>query len=316
MPGTEPSLLASDIVTIQNENSFHSSQIDQPVSNTVVSNSDSVSTQVVYTLNGSISCSIQFSSETSHRQNVSVPDSREYSTYRPLSAPLFSQAAPSSQESTSNTIVTSQAKKTRTNAPKKSKADTEEIELKFVKRELAAAQARIVQLDADINDRNKRIKILMDSIKSYEENETARSFRNYFPQSQGLHPNHDTHAHACVNACSVNHHNLICCHSSCSSNNHPCTCSSSKRQTPSNETTTLVLGEVNNSMSSLKHCMEEIKLSLDKLSSVIEIKFLGSSNTQATMHPNSDLTQNMDEDSISVASVESFIPDEPQINLN
>ena len=109
---------------------------------------------------------------------------------------------------------------------------------------------------------------------------------------------------------------LMCFRPSCSSNNHRCTCSSSKRQTPSNETTTLVLSEVNSSVSSLKHCMEEIKLSLDKLASVIEIKFLGPSSTQPTMYPNSYLTQNMEEDSISITSVWSFFPDDPQIHFN
>jgi len=59
-----------------------------------------------------------------------------------------------------------------------------------------------------------------------------------------------------------------------------------------------------------------MKLSINKLTTVIEIRLLGSSGATAKLHPSSDQTQIMDEDAVSVSSLESLIPDEPLINLN
>ena len=53
----------------------------------------------------------------------------------------------------------------------------------FLKRELAATQARICQLDALNDDKDKRIKVLLDRIKFLEERDNKSTYDKYFPEN-------------------------------------------------------------------------------------------------------------------------------------
>ena len=46
----------------------------------------------------------------------------------------------------------------------------------FLKRELVAAQARISQLDATINDKEKQVSILLARVKAFEEKENSKIY--------------------------------------------------------------------------------------------------------------------------------------------
>lgn len=51
----------------------------------------------------------------------------------------------------------------------------------FLKRELVAAQARISQLDATINDEEKQVSILLARVKAFEEKENSKIYEKYRP---------------------------------------------------------------------------------------------------------------------------------------
>ena len=63
------------------------------------------------------------------------------------------------------------------------------ITMEFLKTELGAAQARIVQLDAEIKDKDQRTSVLWSRIKILEEKQNTDILNKYFPQSN---PNNQT----------------------------------------------------------------------------------------------------------------------------
>ena len=90
----------------------------------------------------------------------------------------------------------------------------------FLKRELAAAQTRIVQLDSEIEDKNKRIDILWTRIKIYEEQENSVIYDKYFPSSNSYYNSHCS-AGCPRSQCSSSfvgscHHNSDRCRTRCS----------------------------------------------------------------------------------------------------
>ena len=88
-----------------------------------------------------------------------------------------STLASSDQPRTTNLRKTQARKKTKsTSGP--------DLDISFLKRELATAQARIVQLDIEKSDKEKRIEILLARIKYYEEMENSTNYNKYYPTTQ------------------------------------------------------------------------------------------------------------------------------------
>ena len=115
----------------------------------------------------------------------------------------------------------------------------EELDLAFTKRELASAQTRIVQLDAEILDKDKRIKVLLETVKAYEETETKRSYDTYFPRASTAPREQTRCTHApptvgCHSACMYNQCNQSYSHLCCSSSAHRITysCNANIRTAP------------------------------------------------------------------------------------
>ena len=94
----------------------------------------------------------------------------------------------------------------------------EDITAEFLKRELAAAQARIAQLDITVNDKEQKITILMARVNSLEEAANKDVYDRYFPKVQ---PNSDqpqpggyslpsSHQHCYIPSSCCNHSTQCC----------------------------------------------------------------------------------------------------------
>ena len=100
-------------------------------------------------------------------------------------------AAPVLNENSAATSVNQPCHQKRSHKKQQSPdPETQNLNLEFLKRELSSAQARIVQLDASIEDKDKRIKILRDRIKFLEERDNQAVYDKYFP-------NDNTNSHSC-----------------------------------------------------------------------------------------------------------------------
>ena len=73
-------------------------------------------------------------------------------------------------------------------------------------RELTAAQARISQLDADLVDKNTRIKILNARVKSLEEKSNEQIYNRYFPGPSHHGDTSSTNDHHCSRESESNMH--------------------------------------------------------------------------------------------------------------
>ena len=95
--------------------------------------------------------------------------------------PSVTQHIPQSQSSGSiNTGLLGAIPRTSTAKTKVKTTDQKEVEITFLRRELGAAQARIVQLDNEIDDKNKRIAIQEHRIKLLEDKEKDANYNKYF----------------------------------------------------------------------------------------------------------------------------------------
>ena len=100
----------------------------------------------------------------------------------------------------------------------------EQARINFLQTELAAAQTRIVQLDANVQDKDQRITVLMARIKIFEDEQTRVLHEKYFP-SEERYQNTPKSQHQSsqpppatsrkdppVPQCSANHSPPSCCH--------------------------------------------------------------------------------------------------------
>ena len=60
----------------------------------------------------------------------------------------------------------------------------EQARISFLQTELCAAQARIVQLDASVKDKDQRVSVLMARIKIFEDDHTKSMHEKYFPSQE------------------------------------------------------------------------------------------------------------------------------------
>ena len=68
----------------------------------------------------------------------------------------------------------------------------EQARIDFLQAELSAAQARIVQLDASIVDKDQRVFVLMARLKLFEEKQTKDIYDKYFPANDNSQPTQPT----------------------------------------------------------------------------------------------------------------------------
>ena len=109
------------------------------------------------------------------------------STSISVSVPSSSASTASQQSLLSTAPLPNSNPPPRQNSKKNSKAfvpiSPEQARIDFLQTELSGAQARIVQLDASIKDKDDRIAILMARIKILEDERTKQLFNNYFPEA-------------------------------------------------------------------------------------------------------------------------------------
>ena len=92
---------------------------------------------------------------------------------------------------------------------KKQNNESKDVDLNvtFLKRELASAQTRITQLDAEISDKDKRISILKARVNILEERDNKASYDKYFSKSTSS-SNSPQYSHHCCSPqlfCSAQH---------------------------------------------------------------------------------------------------------------
>ena len=96
----------------------------------------------------------------------------------------------------------------------------------FLKRELAATQARICQLDALNDDKDKRIKVLLDRIKFLEERDNKSTYDKYFPENYNDERPGTSARASYTHHEPLNDHTQSCCWPSahCPRHRPPCSC--------------------------------------------------------------------------------------------
>ena len=122
---------------------------------------------------------VPISSENSERFQQHMPSQPSSQLHDPPS--VVSQQPPSNMTSSLGNPSSASQVGPRLPVARKTKSktnDEKDLDLSFTKRELAGAQARIVQLDAEISDKDKRIQILLETVKNYETNESSRIYNN------------------------------------------------------------------------------------------------------------------------------------------
>ena len=192
----------------------------------------------------------------------------------------------------------------------------------FLQKELAAAQARIVQLDATIVDKEQQAEILLARVKILEEQQNKHVFDKYFPQNQ---PNPSTDR-INVSGCSSNlvHHCPAqqCCqmlHSCCSHhNNHPhghptskLPCQHHLNQTPETAQLKAMFEQHTEKLTAdINYIKATIKdLQLDKSNNNNHAQTMEHSGDHDPHQSSNECTEQWSPRPASVTSVEEFIPD-------
>ena len=87
-------------------------------------------------------------------------------------------------EDASTVRISQDSQSKRSQKGKKQKQDTHDetqnLNLEFLKRELSSAQARIVQLDTSIDDKDKKISILRARVNFLEDRDNQATYDKYF----------------------------------------------------------------------------------------------------------------------------------------
>ena len=112
------------------------------------------------------------------------------------------------------------AKVSRKGKSKTIPVTNEDISVEFLQRELAAAQARIVQLDVTVKDKEQQVSILMARVNSLEEAANNEIYERYFPRVQPTSdqphqgaPTHSPSHQPCYFPPSCCNHSTQCCQS-------------------------------------------------------------------------------------------------------
>ena len=194
-----------------------------------------------------------------------------------------------------------------------------DLDLSFTKRELAGAQARIVQLDSEISDKDKRIKILLETVKNYETNESTRIYNKYFP-GNSPHPDLSSCStgaqkpklcHSCCINCKNPRPGLFTCSSLCVNHSCPGRCSSSQHQSCNPNIDSNHGAELKESLRELTGLLNELKLAVNQVKSTINLPINNPNLDNVDMPDHT--AENVDQ---TTASEDSLIIDEAESILN
>ena len=97
------------------------------------------------------------------------------------------------------TTSSNQNLKRKTANAKKNQIPTnpQDIKIEFLQTELAAAQTRIVLLDASLKDKEQMCSVLLARVKVFEERENQKTFQTYFPDNAPRTRTTETSSSAC-----------------------------------------------------------------------------------------------------------------------
>ena len=224
---------------------------------------------------------------------------------------------------------------------KKTKAATisnDDTNLELIRRELTAAQARIVQLDATVVDKEQQVEILLARVKVLEDDKNKQVYDKYFPSAQQTPVTQQTSVPSHSNSSS--HHCLA--HQCCQTSRH-CCCHLNKSchiscQTPTTNSSCLSPELI----LKFEKQVERIKSEIDNLKAATELLKVdqrGSKNNngddrgdEASIDrinenspplidphkPSNEYTQQICSSPASMCSIEEFFPENPmnQSNLN
>ena len=178
---------------------------------------------------------------------------------------------------------------------------------------MSAAQARIVQLDADKEDKEKRIAILRARIRMFEEKETNATYDKYFPTEDSVGSGRHTENHLPQEESAPSCHQH-CCLLRSRTLHSACTCHFQSCSNEENPSRSFNLARTNSTLDKILDQNIEIKSALVEL-----LNASGYQKNSNPLEPNSSspVKPNIQENSInqasahddSVASVESLIPD-------
>lgn len=232
------------------------------------------------------------------------------------------------------TTSSNQNLKRKTANAKKNQIPTnpQDIKIEFLQTELAAAQTRIVLLDASLKDKEQMCSVLLARVKVFEERENQKTFQTYFPDNAPRTRTTETSSSAChsdtstPSSCShPSHCSTVCCSHNVNTifrccNHHPINSHVNAHPKGSENTNDLEekLVSINNETKELKIAVDKLQNELFKL----QLKGDPSKITFPMRIPSSPLTDNLEttspesrpaSPSHSVASIEEFLPVEPDM---
>ena len=120
-------------------------------------------------------------------------------------------------EDASTVRISQDSQSKRSQKGKKQKQDTHDetqnLNLEFLKRELSSAQARIVQLDASIDDKDKKISILRARVNFLEDRDNQATYDKYFSRDNRCQSSQCSTSAPCISSASPSvcmHHSPHC----------------------------------------------------------------------------------------------------------
>ena len=183
-----------------------------------------------------------------------------------------------------------------------------DLNINFLKREIAAAQSRIVQLDSKIDDDAKKISILQARLKLYEDRETENLHNKYFRSSS-----HNNFPSECADTPNLGHAPNFTSHSCCPTLRNQCCPHQSYHCTKRLPQEPTLNQDIGNSLSVIRSDLQAVRIGVDSLVKInqpnensFKTRASSSKETNYDEAPNLSL-----EDDESFISVEDLIPENP-----
>ena len=204
----------------------------------------------------------------------------------------------------------------------------QDIKIEFLQTELAAAQTRIVQLDAALKDKEQMTSVLLARINGFEERENLKTFQTYFPDNTSRKRATETSSSASHSTSPSFFHPPRCCSNNLNTilrccNHHSCSSSANDTYKYPETTNNLEqkLDSITKDTKGLQIAVNQLQIALNKLFPQEQSKGDTNNVTDTETIPTSPLTVNLATNSpkstsspnCSIASLEEFLPVEPSI---
>ena len=187
---------------------------------------------------------------------------------------------------------------------RKKNTDTlDDTEKTFLKRELAAVQARIVQQDAEIDDKNKRILLLKTRAKDLEDRENDRIYDKYFPEQPSKRA---TYCNS-INSQQPREHCMATPH--VEKNNFLCCCRNQEsRDSQANDHYSQIIEELKSFNTNVSSLLNQSYPQINQISRLLE-NLIGQ-NILKQVNPSASEDIEVPQSDASFASVESLAPED------